>query len=97
MGYSDNLLWEEKSVGQAARRISTVWLTPLTGLTPTAYRPSDLEGAFSAGCPAGIPHLGQGFALRCFQRLSSPDMATQRCPWQDNWYTRGLSTLVLSY
>jgi len=24
-------------------------------------------------------------------------MATQRCPWQDNWYTRGLSTLVLSY
>ena len=43
------------------------------------------------------PHLGVGFALRCFQRLSRPDTATQRCPWQDNWYTGGRSTPVLSY
>ncbi len=42
-------------------------------------------------------HLGVGFPLRCFQRLSRPDMATQRCPWRDNWYTRGPSTPVLSY
>jgi hypothetical protein len=25
-------------------------------------------------------HLGEGFALRCFQRLSRPDVATQRLP-----------------
>ena len=43
------------------------------------------------------PNLGEGFALRCFQRLSRPDTATQRCPWQDSWYTGGRSTPVLSY
>ena len=37
------------------------------------------------------------FPLRCFQRLSSPYIATQRCPWYDNWYTRGMSIPVLSY
>ena len=42
-------------------------------------------------------YLRGGFTLRCFQRLSFPNLATQRCPWQDNWYTRGLSIPVLSY
>ena len=42
-------------------------------------------------------HLGVSFALICFQRLSIPDLATQRCPWQDNWYTRGQFVPVLSY
>ena len=45
----------------------------------------------------GISHLEGGFPLRCFQRLSRPNMATQRCPWRDNWYTRGSSIPVLSY
>ena len=26
-------------------------------------------------------NLGNGFTLRCFQRLSVPNVATQRCPW----------------
>jgi hypothetical protein len=26
------------------------------------------------------PRLGGGFALRCLQRLSGPDLATRRCP-----------------
>ena len=43
------------------------------------------------------PNLEEGFALRCFQRLSSPNAATQRCPWQDNWYTGGSCIPVLSY
>jgi hypothetical protein len=34
--------------------------------------------------PSGInpwkPGLGGGFALRCLQRLSGPDLATRRCP-----------------
>ena len=43
------------------------------------------------------PHLKAGFTLRCFQRLSVPNVATQLYPWQDNWYTSGSSTPVLSY
>ena len=27
------------------------------------------------------PNLGGGFPLRCFQRLSCPNLATQLCPW----------------
>jgi len=34
-------------------------------------------------------NLGVGFVLRCFQRLSMPNLATQQCRWRDNWYTRG--------
>src|ERR1700680_4748685 len=45
----------------------------------------------------GRSYLGVGFALRCFQRLSHPDMATQRCSWQNNWCTSGPSNPVLSY
>ena len=35
--------------------------------------------------------------LRCFQHLSLPHIATQLCPWQNNWYTSGASipSLVL--
>ena len=43
-----------------------------------------------------IPNLEAGFPLRCFQRLSIPDIATLQCPWQDSRYTRGQFTPVLS-
>src|SRR5213078_1049693 len=46
---------------------------------------------------SGRTHLVVGFSLICFQRLSFPDVATQLCPWQDNWYTRGQCFPVLSY
>ena len=42
-------------------------------------------------------YLRGSFTLRCFQRLSRPDVATQLCRWHDNWCTRGLSIPVLSY
>ena len=42
-------------------------------------------------------HLRESFTLRCFQRLSRPYLATQLCPWQNNWCTRGTSIPVLSY
>ena len=45
----------------------------------------------------GKPYLEAGFALRCFQHLSLPDLATQLCHWHNNWCTSGLSTPVLSY
>jgi len=47
--------------------------------------------------PCGRPHLEAGFTLRCFQRLSQPNLATQLCLWRDNWCTRGSSIPVLSY
>ena len=43
------------------------------------------------------PHLKTGFPLRCFQRLSFPYVANQRCSWRNNWHTRGTSVPVLSY
>ena len=45
----------------------------------------------------GKSNLEASFTLRCFQRLSHPYIATQRCPWQNNWYTSGMSIPVLSY
>ena len=45
----------------------------------------------------GSSHLDGGFTLRCFQRLSFLDIATQPCRWRDNWYTRGPSFQILSY
>jgi len=43
------------------------------------------------------PRLAVGFTLRCLQRLSRPDLATQRHPWRDDWHTSGRSFPVLSY
>jgi len=45
----------------------------------------------------GRTNLRTGFALICFQRLSLPNIATLRCCWYNNRYTRGSSTPVLSY
>ena len=42
-------------------------------------------------------NLRESFTLRCLQRLSRPYVATQLCPWQDNWCTSGTSIPVLSY
>ena len=47
--------------------------------------------------PSWNTHLEVGFALRCFQRLSIPNIATQQCNWRHNWYTSGSSNTVLSY
>ena len=43
-----------------------------------------------------IPNLEAGFPLRCFQRLSIPDIATLQCFWQNSRHARGQSTSVLS-
>jgi len=52
----------------------------LTAFTSVAYQPGNLPGVFSPDYSGGTSYLGVGFALRCFQRLSQPDMATQRLP-----------------
>ena len=43
------------------------------------------------------PNLGAGFPLRCFQRLSLPNVANRPRHWRDDRHTRGSSTQVLSY
>ncbi len=44
-----------------------------------------------------ISYLGVGFPLRCFQRLSFPNIATGRCYWRNSPQTRGSFISVLSY
>ena len=47
--------------------------------------------------PQRRPHLGEGFALRCPQRLSRPDAATRLRAWRHDRHTVGPSVPVLSY
>src|SRR4029453_15362888 len=77
---------------------------PLVSVSLRHYCPStpDLSTWWSATTLEGdlVPgrsHLQARFPLRCFQRLSLPYVATQRCLWRDNWYTSGTSTPVLCY
>ena len=83
-------------VSQATRAISTARLhmLPCFHLPPinvlVSHGPSETRRS-------GSTHLGVGFPLRCFQRLSLPDVATRRCPWRNNRYTSGRSVPVLSY
>ena len=78
------------------RPISTGRLHVVATLPPPAYQPSRLLGALP-GQPCGRPHLEASFPLRCFQRLSLPNVANQPCSWRNNWHTRGSSVPVLSY
>ena len=58
---------------------------------------SSSRSALKWTCVQGKSHLEAGFPLRCFQRLSDPNVATQLCSWRNNWFTRGSSIPVLSY
>ena len=49
-------------------------------LIPPAYQPVSLTGSFRTLKESGMSHLEEGFPLRCFQRLSLPDVATLRMP-----------------
>ena len=45
---------------------------------PAAYRPGSLPGVFRGVVLPGKSYLAAGFPLRCFQRLSLPDLVTRR-------------------
>ena len=85
-----------RKTGQASRLISTGRLKSSRTLH---LPPIDVvvSNEPSGGIRHGIPILEVCFALRGFQRLSRPNIATRRCPWQNNRYTRGSFTPVLSY
>lgn len=83
---------------QATRLISTGPLHPSQGFHARPINPViSWEPYPHPEGRGGRPHLGAGFPLRCFQRLSLPNVANQPCPWRDNWHTRGSSVPVLSY
>ena len=74
------------------------WLAQrLTTLTHPAYQRLGLKRLFRGLKAPGRSYLGRGFKLRCFQRLSRPNVATGQCHWHDNPNTRGSSIPVLSY
>ncbi len=76
---------------------STVRTVRLRAFQPLHPRPINLvvyQGSFAF---ATMPHLKGGFTLRCLQRLSLPNVATQRCTERCNWITRGWSNPILSY
>ena len=77
-------------------------LVPVGSRAPRGASTSGLSTRCSGGglsplVGAWKPHLGAGFPLRCFQRLSFPNVANQPCTWRYNWHTRGSSIPVLSY
>ena len=73
-----------------------VSFTPYGASTPGLSTSSSTRG-LQGPCGPGMPHLGVGFPLICFQRLSCPHMATRRCGWRHNRITSGASIPVLSY
>ena len=84
--------------GQAARPISTSKLNTLPCVHTWPINLVVYEGSsVLVSPPGGISYLEGGFPLRCFQRLSRPNLAIQLCRWRDNWDTMGLSIPVLSY
>jgi hypothetical protein len=85
--------WSLHAMGldQAERAISTGWLHALLRFHPRPINVVVFHGS------SGRTRLEGGFPLRCFQRLSRPYIATRRCRWRDNRYTRGTSIPVLSY
>jgi hypothetical protein len=85
-----------KNYGQASRLISTSQLNAslrfhIWPINLVVYQEP------SEALRPGRSHLVEGFTLRCLQRFSLPDVATRRCRWRDNRYTRGPSNPVLSY
>ena len=85
-----------KFYGQAERAIST---GKLHALLHFHLQPINQVVFLGPSYPlrVGRSHLEECFPLICIQRLSQPNFATERCPWQDSSITRGSSIPVLSY
>ena len=85
-----------REYGQASRLISTSQLNASLRFHIWPINLVVYQEPLEALRP-GTSHLVEGFTLRCLQRFSLPDVATRRCRWRDNRYTRGPSNPVLSY
>ena len=85
------------NVSVAFRPLVPVGSTPRGASTSGLSTTCSAWGLQRARRLARNPYLGAGFPLRCFQRLSLPNVANRPCHWRDNRHTRGSSTQVLSY
>src|SRR2546426_4909245 len=81
---------------QASRAISTARLKRSRAVHLPPINVVVSHGPLGVLRPGSV-HLGEGFPLRCIQRLSPRDIANRRCPWQDSRDTRGRFVRVLSY
>ena len=81
----------EESRDQADRAIRTSQLNALLRFHTWPINVVVFHGS------SGRTRLEVGFPLRCFQRLSRPDIATLHCGWRHNRSTRDPSIPVLSY
>ena len=102
----DNRIWATKQ-GKRNWSQSKIVVKPHGQLVPVSYThyyastPGLSTSSSSRGlqgpCGPGIPYLGGGFPLICFQRLSRPHIATRQCGWRHNRNTSGAFLPVLSY
>ena len=90
------LAWSDCKCVSSPRSVSTGQLSASRRLHFRPINPVVWLGTLPTR-GGGRPYLEAGFPLRCFQRLSLPDVANQPCSWRNNWHTRGQSVPVLSY
>ena len=81
---------------QASRAISTARLKRSRALHLPPINVVVSHGPSGVLRPGSV-HLGEGFPLRCIQRLSPRDIANRRCSWRNSRDTRGRFVRVLSY
>src|SRR5437879_10457931 len=81
---------------QATRAISKARLKRLRALHLPPINVVVFHGPSGVLRPRSVD-LGTGFPLRCFQRLSLPDIANRRCHWRDSRDTSARSRPVLAY
>src|SRR5213078_4514518 len=81
---------------QASRAISTARLKRSRALDLPPINLVVSQGPSGVLRPGSV-HLGEGFPLRCIQRLSPRDIANRRCAWRHSRDTRGRFVRVLSY
>src|SRR5207249_4252300 len=79
---------------QASRAISTARLKRSRALDLPPINLVVSQGPSGVLRPGSV-HLGEGFPLRCIQRLSPRDIANRRCAWRHSRDTRGRFVRVL--
>ena len=78
-GLKTTLPRRSRGPGSGKRRARPISAARLSASRRLHLRP--ITSWSTRGLTEGRTHLGTGFPLRCFQRLSQPDSATGRCRW----------------
>ena len=94
----DRSCWRGKArrVAVEPSAISTASLKPLPGVHVPPINQLVLLGPYPVDL-VGTLIFRRASRLDAFSGYPDRTSATQRCPWQDNWYTGGPSVPVLSY